>query len=372
MRSYNPGNERIKAEYFGWLKEGKGRAAATIDGARSAIARYEAYTGLKDFATFNKDQAIGFKRHLARVSGKRSGGPLAKSTLLSISSALKDFFGWLGGQPGYRSRWASADIAYLGLSEADTRAAKEPRFKSFPSLEQVRSTIEKMPAETEVDQRNRALLAFAIITGMRDRAMISLRLKHIDLERRLVVQDPREVRTKGSKRIDTFFFPVSDDLERIVVNWILFLRSEKLFGENDPVFPRAAVRLGPDHAFVVCGIEREFWTSAAPVRKVFRDAFAGAGIRYFNPHSFRDTLVQLGERLCPTIEHFKAWSQNIGHEHVQTTLTSYGALSPHRQGELVRSVAVRPAQPDDGFLDLLERFHAAARQRYGRSQNILG
>jgi hypothetical protein len=42
MQSFNPKNELIKADYFRWLKEGKGRAAATIDTARGAIARYEA------------------------------------------------------------------------------------------------------------------------------------------------------------------------------------------------------------------------------------------------------------------------------------------------------------------------------------------
>jgi integrase len=329
-------------------------------------------TGLKDFSTFNKDQAVGFKKCLAQTTGARTGGPLAKSTLLAISNCLKEFFGWLGGQPGYKSRWSSAEIAYLGLSEADTRAAKEPRFKSFPTLEQVRAAIEKMPSETEVDQRNRALLAFAIVTGMRDSAIVSLRLKHIILEQRLVIQDPREVRTKRSKRIDTYFFPVGEDLQLIVTNWVRFLRSEKLFGENDPVFPRTAVRPGEDNGFEVCGIAAGFWTNAAPVRKVFRDAFERAGMPYFNPHSFRDTLVQLGERRCPTIEHFKAWSQNLGHEHVETTLTSYGSLSSHRQGELVRSVEAQTAQPDDGVLDFLKQVQTAARQRYGRGDAILG
>jgi integrase len=74
------------------------------------------------------------------------------------------------------------------------------------------------------------------------------------------------------------------------------------------------------------------------VREIFRNAFAAAGLPYFNPHSFRDTLVQLGERACPSIEAFKAWSQNMGHERVMTTLTSYGTVAPHRQAELIRGM----------------------------------
>ena len=60
--------------------------------------------------------------------------------------------------------------------------------------------------------------------------------------------------------------------------------------------------------------------------------------------AFRDTLVQLGERICPTIEAFKSWSQNLGHERVMTTLTSYGTVAPHRQAELIRGMsASKPA-----------------------------
>jgi integrase len=73
------------------------------------------------------------------------------------------------------------------------------------------------------------------------------------------------------------------------------------------------------------------------------------GLPYFNPHSFRDTLVQHGERgVCSTVAAFKAWSQNLGHERVMTTLTSYGNVSPHRQAELIRGMAAdKPADAVD-------------------------
>ena len=58
----------------------------------------------------------------------------------------------------------------------------------------------------------------------------------------------------------------------------------------------------------------------------------------------RDTLVQLGEQVCTTPEQFKAWSQNLGHERVMTTLTSYGTVASHRQAELIRGLATRAAE----------------------------
>lgn len=42
--------------------------------------------------------------------------------------------------------------------------------------------------------------------------------------------------------------------------------------------------------------------------------------------------------MCQTPEQFKAWSQNLGHEDVLTTFTSYGTVPAHRQGELIREM----------------------------------
>ena len=49
----------------------------------------------------------------------------------------------------------------------------------------------------------------------------------------------------------------------------------------------------------------------------------------------------IGEQMCQTPEQFKAWSQNLGHESPLTTFTSYGKVSLHRQGELIRSATAK-------------------------------
>ena len=65
MKQFNPRNERIKRAYLRHRKEAYGMAESTLNGIRKAIHRFETYTGMKDFATFNIEQAIGFKKHLA-------------------------------------------------------------------------------------------------------------------------------------------------------------------------------------------------------------------------------------------------------------------------------------------------------------------
>ena len=85
-------------------------------------------------------------------------------------------------------------------------------------------------------------------------------------------------------------------------------------------------------------MKRAHWSSAAPIRAIFRDAFQAAGLPYFNPHSLRMTLVCLGETLCQTPEEFKAWSQNLGHEGVLTTFYSYEAVGNRCQGEIIQGL----------------------------------
>jgi hypothetical protein len=78
---------------------------------------------------------------------------------------------------------------------------------------------------------------------------------------------------------------------------------------------------------------------------------------YFNPHSFRNTLVQLAYELKLNAEQFKAWSQNLGHEHCLTTFSSYGTLPPHRQAEIIRGLAAAPGpQPPSITPDLMRQW----------------
>jgi integrase len=159
-----------------------------------------------------------------------------------------------------------------------------------------------MNADTDIQKRDRALIAFAFLTGVRDDAMASLSIKHVDLDSRKVFQDARDVRTKNRKTITSWFFPIGDDVEEIVREWIDFLTSEKLFGPDDPLFSSTQVGLTERGVFGALGLSRLYWSNADGIRKIFREAFEGAGLPYFNPHSFRNTLAQIGERTCRTPE----------------------------------------------------------------------
>src|SRR5215469_10493533 len=338
MKTHSPQNERIKRAYFIYLAEAKGFSEATLDAVAKALNRFETYTRFRDFKGFHIEQAKGFKAHLSEQRSLRSKDPLSKATLYATLSALKRFFLWLAGQPGYKSRMSNSDADYFNLSAKDTRIAKTHRDSHVPTLEQVRHVIRTMPAATEIERRDRALIAFTILTGARDGAIASLKLKHIDIDQGRVDQDARQVRTKFSKSFATWFFPVGEDIRRIVVDWVTYLRQEKLWGLDDPLFPATKIVVGDSRHFEASGLDRKHWSSAGPIRAIFKDAFAAAGLPYFNPHSFRNTLALLGGQICKSPEQYKAWSQNLGHENVLTTFSSYGDVARQRQAEIIRAL----------------------------------
>jgi len=346
MKTHNAINVRIKRQYFAYLKNAKGQSEATVNAVAKALARFEEYNKMRDFKAFHFNQAIAFKEHLKAQRGQQSGKQLSKSTLHATLGHLKRFFQWLSGQPGYKSRLLYSDADYFNLSEKDVRIATAKREKKAPTLEQVRHVITQMPAETDVQRRNRALIAFTLLTGARDGAIASMKLKHVDLKQGCVLQDARDVQTKFGKSFTTYFFPVGDDIRAIVEAWVTYLRVEMLWGNDDPLFPATQVECNAvTSQFEATGLRRKGWSNATPIRTIFREAFGAAGLPYFNPHSFRDTVVRLGEELCQSPEDFKAWSQNLGHEKVLVTFTSYGEVAPQRQSEIMQRLAA--PQPAD-------------------------
>jgi integrase len=338
---HNAENERTKRAYFIYLKEARRLGEHSIDCAAAALARFEDHTKYRDFKRFHIQQAIGFKSRLSEHISLRTGERLSRGTVFSTLNALRGFFQWLSTQSGYRSHLSSADAEYFALSDRDARIAKAIAERPVPTIDQIRHVLQNLPAITDIELRNRAVIAFTLLTGARDGAIASLKLKHVDVIEGKVMQDAREVRTKFSKTFTTWFFPVGDDVRQIVVDWLEYLTTEKLFGPVDPLFPATEIVQDQYHLFQSGGLSHQHWSNATPIRTIFKEAFTSAGLEYANPHSFRKTLAQLGERLCRTPEEFKAWSQNLGHEQVLTTFSSYGQVAADRQAELIRRLGQR-------------------------------
>lgn len=344
---YSAKNERIKREYFDFLKEAKQQDEQSIDAVAKALARFEGYNNHKEFKNFHKQQAISFKQKLAEQVSETTGVRLSKSTLHSTSRHLKNFFQWLSMQTGYKSCIKYSDADYFNISAKDSRIARAKRPQRVPSIEDIKLVIESMPAKSAIERRDRALIAFTLLTGVRDAAIASLKIKHVDFDKNEVFQDAREVNTKASKTITTLFFPVDDLFRGVVLDWVEYLREELNFDDNAPLFPKTRSHLSSNGEASASILIPEHWADATPIRKAFRRGFEGIDLPYANPHSFRNTLAKLGEELCKNAEDFKAWSQNLGHESVLTTFYSYGEVQPERQAQIIQ----RLKEPDTMMLN---------------------
>ncbi len=339
MKRNSTKNTRIIYEYAKYLREAKQLDDSTIDGVLRSINRFDEATNYQDFKKFRAKHAIAFKKHLLSNKSVVTGDKLSKATVLTTMRHLKGFFQFLITQKDYRAKINYSDIDYFNLSEKDTRIANVKRKSTVATVEQIMQTLQAMPCETALEMRDRALMAFVILTGARDGAVASVKIKHIDLVDQSFYQDARDVKTKFSKTFITYFFPVGELPLKVLTEWVEYLVKELGFEQNDPLFPKTKLAHNKNQQFEVVGLLKEHWSNATPIRKVFKRAFEAVGLPYFNPHSFRNTLVRLGENLCRTPEEFKAWSQNLGHESVLTSFYSYGDVPDYRQAELLKTLA---------------------------------
>jgi integrase len=334
MLQYNPENERIKLRYFDYEAEANGKSPKTIDAIRKALMRYEEFTGFQSYKTFTHKQAVEFKAYLLKCKSIH-GKPLSLSTIAHTLAPVKEFLKWLGMQPNYKSCIKFSDIEYLNLTEKDKRGLQPNTLKQYPSPEQIHKALATFDTRTDVGRRNQAIMATIFATGIRDGAVIGLKLKHVNTAKTYIVQDPKEVATKFGKRIHSKFYPVGEDIHQIVLDWVKYLREEKLFGDNDPLFPKEKPVHDEEMTLRGGHLSRKHWQSASAVRGIFKQAFEAAGLPYFSPHRFRDTLSAIGRELCVTTEDQMAWARNMGHESPATTFLVYGGFSPDQQFEVI-------------------------------------
>ena len=334
MPKRNSDNTRIKRKYLVWLREAKGQAEASVSKASASISAYEDFLDGKDFRTLHPERARAFKRTLEEKTNTKTGSKLSASTHSAILRDVKTFFLWLADQPGYKSK-ISHDLAeYFAPPRRAETARRGGLWKPHPSPEDALRAIRAMPSETVIERRDRALMAFLVLTGSREGAAISICLGQIELASRCVHFDARSVDTKFGKSFSTGFYPFGDEAEAILGDWVQELK-EMGFSSADPLFPKTKVGVGSDRKFQAQGLLREPWASPSSLVKIFKRAFAAIGLPPFPPHRIRDTIVELGQRICRTPEEFKSWSQNMGHSDVLTTFMSYGSVPVGRQMELM-------------------------------------
>jgi integrase len=326
MTTVNSKNEKVKRRYLARLREADGLAESTVVCVERAIGLYEDFTCHEDYARFNHDRAVNLKKRL--MARRHNGESISLSTTHHDLRHLKRFFTWLADQPGYKSRVSTDHVSYLSLDRKSARGASAARQIEFPQKEYVERLADSIVIENEIDLRDRAMTAFLLESGMRDRAIATLPLGCFDPSTLRIEQNPAlGVHTKFGKSFASVLFRFSDRLIEYILEWAKYLQEAKLFSPVDPLFPRSKVEHEEGGlSFVAREVDRSFWKGTGPIRTILAKRCARAGLPYFHPHTFRHAAIYLARKQCRNAEEIKAVSQNFGHEDVGTTMMTYGTL----------------------------------------------
>jgi len=319
-------NKQTLLDYAFYLKENKGRVLKTIDDALQTLSLWDEIFPNTDFREFNSDKAIEIVetfRNRKRTDGKN----IVLSSVFHKINVFMNYFSWLSERDGYKSKIKAGDIRLLRLNDNELNAIKthKPR-KTTPTLKEIGYIIKNIPPETEVNRRDRALIALLAMTGIRNEAIETLPLGAYDERRRAIYQNPSEgVKTKRRKFILTVPIIFDQMLFDIFEEWINFLKIEKGFSDDDPMFPQTEkVHRAGTYCYSGDYVGKRFWKSTTSLETILKRRCKEAGQIYFKPHSFRDFIVEEIRNWLLTPLQVKAISMSLGHTYVSTTFDSYG------------------------------------------------
>ena len=332
-------NEKMKRRYFSWCDANGalGFSDKTMKVKESALWKFDEFTKYQDYKKFSTEIAKNFKKWLNTRKSSNKGKTLSKTTQYHVLRHVNHFFTWLSMQSGYKSKIKPDDVAYLRLSKADTKIATSSKMTKYPSLSYIQKLC-RFRVKNEIDQRDRALIAFTALSGMRDLAIISLPLGCFNTESLQVDQDPSKgVKTKFSKIIYTTLFKFDKNLLEYVLSWYKYLKDKKLFDNSYPFFPSTKIEQASkvQHSFTAIGISNEFWSDAGSMRKIFKSRAEQQELEYYSPHKFRHFAISEANKYAVGAEQMKAISQNVGHERLATTFYGYGAVDNYRVSDII-------------------------------------
>lgn len=342
-------NDILRYRFQVYLEHAKGYSPKTIDSYLRAVVGFDAFQRGRRFGDITADHIVAFRKDVLEKESAATGKVLSASTIVHMLGALEVFFRWLADTEFPKFDRAAIDY-FTPPKRTELNARTRPRRRP-PTSEDIARVVASVPLDSLIGLRNAAVIALIFLTGIRDGALISLKIKHVRLEDRQINQDSNEVQTKFGKNQVTTFFPVGEWYETILLRW-LDARMSAGATDEDPLFPKVPSAIASKVSEADCNLP---WVSTTPIRDIFKDACAAAGVPYFNPHLVRNTLTQLRREMLLTDEEKKAWSQNLGHKYERTTEESYGHVESERQHELLAALANRgvAALEDAELLELL-------------------
>lgn len=322
-------NAKIKYKYFYWLKEAIGYQPSTIEKKESSISAFEQFIQHRSFKVFNDRVAVAFKNHLINKK-TQNGSYLSVITINGDLMDVKEFLLWLLREPGFKKSINPSDIEYLNLDKNTIRSiqTQEPTL-IIPTLEDCIRLMDSIKEKDDIADRDRAIISFLLCSGVRIKTLITLPLKAFDEDKLIIDQNPQfGVHTKFGIRNRSKLIIHDNRLLPPILNHVKYLKHEKHFTPDDPLFPKTVCRYKPGtNSKPQKHLEPEFWRSTSSPVRMLRKRAKVAGLPFFPVHTYRHLAVILAIDMAREPKEVKAVSQNFGHKKVITTMFSYYRLS---------------------------------------------
>lgn len=330
-------NIKIIRKYLDFLNKADGLHQSTINMRVAALAHFEQFINNKNFKVFNEKIAGDYKQYWEDYR-KSDGEPLSMKTIHNKLNAVKDFFLWLYNQPGYHSHINLNHIKYLRLKNKTLTAIMTlGKYKKTPNINQVRLLINSIPIDNEIGRRDRALIAFTFLAGIRAKTLTTLKLGDVDLNEFTVELNSLDgTDTKFGKYNNVFILPYDDEMLKYVIEWIYELLNIKKFKISDPLFPMTKMENSPgSYCLNPSKVKPEFWKNTSAINKIFRDRADQAKLPYNTTHGFRRANYQHGRKYTNNMEELSALSQNISHSTIEVSESHYGNIDPKIRKEIL-------------------------------------
>lgn len=337
LEIHHSANDRI---IYSWQTFAEGFSDKTVVRHLSAIRYFEDFLSGKDFSKLTTNDFAAVRADIKRRANPEADDSMSASTIKHTISHIAAFFDWLIVQNGYR-RVPRDFKGYLSLPRAILAKSAQTKQKDFPSIEEAEELLKGMPSRTFVDLRARAIFALAFLGALRADTLVSLQLGHIQVEKRLIIQDASKSRTKAGKSLNISWFRIPAAFEETVVDWVERLRA-LYFDDADALFPDTKFL---KHKITVTGQEARvipFMSTTHAVTDAFTIACRHAEHKY-TPHSAKHAIGAERDKRPLTHQERKAWSLNMGHDTEQITERHYGTMSDEQRFEVLENIGVTRA-----------------------------
>lgn len=341
-------NDRI---LYDWLQFAGRWDDKTISAKLAAIRQFEVFCDGKAFTKLTKSDVVAFRERLKSNVDVSAKEQFSISTVRHRASHLKSFFEWLVEQKGYHGLNKTLPH-YFELPKKFDAVALPPNERPTPTQEEAAEMVGGMPFRSIKERRDRAMVSIAFLAALRADTITSLKIKHLEMSTKIVVQDAKGSRTKNGKSLRINFFPLHAIFAKTVCDW----KNELLvlgLDEADALFPdekHLVKRQFPSSTDSIPAMSSTHAVSAA-----FKTASKPL-LRHFSPHSAKHCIGSLSLKICKSPEALKAWSMNMGHENEEVTVRYYKQLPKERVFEIFEQFEDDAVDTMDDK-DLMLRYH---------------